>query len=149
MLTANDLGSLGGIGFRHMLEDGLAILREQAAVSVERRRYVLRDLADLFDEAHKGSDVFQREEYYFDPVDSSAVRSFAFIERHLSHHVRPTLSGDLAIVCRVLREINVGEAVQPNEREIAKGVLREILAKVNLSGGVGLPEEPEDLAWKE
>ena len=149
MLTINDLGSLGGIGFRHMLQDGLAIVRDQASFPTERRRYVLSDLADLFEDAQKGSDVFQREEYYFDPLESIAVRSFAFIERHLSFHERPTLSGDLATVCRVLRAINAGESAQPSDRKIAESVLQEVLAKVNLSGGVGLPEEPEDLAWKE
>ena len=64
MLNVNDLEPLGGIGFRHMLEDGLEIVQGLATLPAERRRYVLRDLANLYDEAHRGSDVFERDEYF-------------------------------------------------------------------------------------
>ena len=149
MLNVNDFEPLGGIGFRHMLEDGLAIVRGLAELPDERRRYVVRVLADLFDEAHEGSDVFERDEYFFDPSESTAVRSFALIERHLSRDERPELSLNLATVSQVLRAIHAGEAALPDHCRVAEDVLHEILAKVSLSGGVGLPEEPEDLAWKE
>lgn len=149
MLTVHELESLSGIGFRHMLEDGLAIVTEGAELPNDRRQYILRDLAGLFNEARKGSDVFQRGEYHFDPTESTALSSFAFVERHLSQEGLASLSPNLATVCKVLRAIMDGEPVEQVERQVAGKILRDMLTNVELRGGAGLPEEPEDLDWEQ
>ena len=151
MLTIDDTRSDEGIGFRHMLEDGLAIVvrEEEVELPPKRRRYILTDLADLFDEATKGSEVYEREEYFFDPNESAAVRTCAFIERHLSPRGRPRLKGDLATVSKVLRAMMAYEPVEQSDRKVASQVLKEMLTNVELGGGIGLPEEPENLVWEE
>ena len=145
MLDVNNSEHYAGIGFRHMLEDGVASMAERAILNGEQRDYVLNDLAALFDGARKGSEVFEREEYIFDPSESSAVRRCTFIERQLSPRERPALTGDLATVSSVLRAIIASESVKQSDRRVAMSILEEILTNVELSGGVGLREEPEDL----
>ena len=82
MVASNTLEHSTGIGFRHILEDGVAILAEKPSFDDQRRDYVLNDLAVLFDDARKGSELYERDTYVFDPRVSAAVRSCAFIERH-------------------------------------------------------------------
>ena len=149
MITLPELESLSGIGFRHMLEDGLAIVISDAELPSDRRQYVLHDLAGLFDEARKGSDVSRREDYYFDPTESTALRSFVFVERHLSQEGLGSLSPNLATACKVLRAIMDDTAVEQADRQIAGEILRDMLTSVELRGGIGLPEEPQHLDWDE
>ena len=149
MLAVPELESLSGIGFRHMLEDGLAIVTGDAKLSDDRRQYILRDLAGLFDEARRGSDVFQRGDYHFDPTESTVLRSFAFVERHLSQEEPTSLSPNLATASKVLHAIMDSEPVEQAERQVAGEILRDMLMNVELRGGGGLPEEPEDLDWEQ
>ena len=148
MLAINNLEHSTGIGFRHILEDGVAILAERPSFDDERRDYVLKDLAALFDNAREGSELYKRDEYVFDPKVSGAVRSCAFIERHLTSREQPALTGDLAIVSDVLRAIVGHRTVKQSDRDVATEILQEILENLELSGGLGLPEEPEDLVWE-
>lgn len=148
MLAINNLEHSTGIGFRHILEDGVAILAEKPSFDDQRRDYVLNDLAVLFDHARQGSELYKRDKYVFDPRVSAAVRSCAFIERHLTSREHPELTGDLAIVSAVLRAIVDHQTVKRSDRDVAREILQEMLENLELSGGVGLPEEPEDLVWE-
>ncbi len=88
------------------------------------------------------------DKYVFDPTVSAAVRSCAFIERHLTSREQPELTGDLAIVSAVLRASVGHQTVRQSDRDVAMEILQEMLENLELSGGVGLPEEPEDLVWE-
>lgn len=147
MAAINNLEYSTGIGFRHILEDGLAVLAEKPSFDDQRRDYVLKDLAALFDDARKGSELYERDVYIFDPKTSAVVRSCAFIERHLSRE-QTQLTGDLAIVSAVLQAIVAEKSIKESDRDVARSVLQEILENLELSGGVGLPEEPENLVWE-
>lgn len=144
-----EIESLSGIGFRHMLEDGVAIVTGGTELPEERRQYVLHDLANLFDEAHRGSDVFQREQYHFDPADSTDLSSFTLVERYLSQQESASISQNVETVRNVLRAIRAGRTVDQAEGRIAGEILCEMLASLELRGGIGLPEEPERLDWDE
>ena len=148
MLAINSLEHSTGIGFRHILEDGVAILSEKPSFDDERRDYVLNDLAALFDNAREGSELYKHDRYVFDPRVSGAVRSCAFIERHLTSREQPDLTGDLAIVSDVLRAIVGHKTVKQSDRDVARDILQEMLENLELSGGVSLPEEPEDIVWE-
>lgn len=147
MVAINNIEHSTGIGFRHILEDGVAILAENWSFDDQRRDYVLNDLAALFDDARKGSELYERDMYVFDPRTSAAVRSCAFIERHLSRE-QTQLTGDLTIVSAVLQAIVAHQSVEQSDRSVARSILQEILENLELSGGDGLPEEPADIVWE-
>ena len=149
MPTVYEIENLSGIGFRHMLEDGVAIVTGGAKLPDERRQYVLHDLTNLFDEAYRGSHVFQQEPYHFDPADSTDLSSFTFVERYLSEREPVLISQNVESVRNVLSAMRAGETVDQAEGQIAGDILCEMLKSLELRGGIGLAEEPAHLGWDE
>lgn len=149
MIKGDNSESFKSIGFRHILEDALSIVRKRDGISAERKQYVLADLANLFDQARHGSEVVERLNFYFDPAESTAVQSFVLIEHHLPESEGSTLTGNLATVSKTLNAIITEQDVEAEDRDTAEKILVKMLTNVRLSGGVGLPQEPESLVWEE
>lgn len=149
MIIFNDLEIAGGAGLRHVLEDSITILRKDPSVGVKRKNLVIKILMSLFDEASEVTR--QRSEYKdtFLPISSNAVRSFTFIENHLSERKLPELSGQLQTVLKVLRSIQKDQHVKLTDRNEAEELLSEVLESLTFQGDRIFPEEPEEIVWKE
>lgn len=149
MIIFNDLEIAGGAGLRHVLEDSITILRRDHPVGVKRRNLVIKILISLFDEAREVTK--QRSEHIdtFLPISSNAVRSFTFIENHLSERELPELSGQLQTVSKVLHSIQKDQGVKSTDRNEAEELLSEVLESLTFQGDRIFPEEPEKIVWKE
>jgi len=80
--------SLGSVGFRHVLEDGLAILGGKT-LERDRQEFVLRDLAGVISEAKRCSDLVQGQSWFLANANQEAFELFALIERLTSGEDRP------------------------------------------------------------
>jgi hypothetical protein len=88
-----------GLGFRHLMEDGIAILQNQP-VGPDRRKYVLDDLSELIGRANRGSDLFRNHALFVASGDRGAVESFSLFDRFLGG--QKAITGSL--FCRRLKK---------------------------------------------
>jgi hypothetical protein len=134
----------GGLGFRHLIEDGVAILQDQP-VAAARRRYVLDELLELIGRANRGSDLFRTNALFVASAERGAVESFSLVDRFLggaeSDHWKSILTQAEEAFDR-LRNERV-PAVQ--EREAAIELLKKILSGLIREPKTGVPNRPEEI----
>ncbi len=124
-----DLSSFADIGFRHIVEDALAILSDQP-IDPNRRAYVLGDLARLFRDASHGSKIASHRTFFVGSDDKSAYEDFERLDRYLRHRYQDTWGQLLDDVSGVLDALQKGVPVSADAKEKSQQVLQEILTSI-------------------
>ena len=76
----DDLSALGSVGFRHVLEDGLAILQGRQ-LSEERTLFVLRDLARIASDTRDASAFFRPQGQLFSASSQEAHQLLSLLAK--------------------------------------------------------------------
>ena len=144
---ARELTTISGVGLRHVVEDGLSLLRGQQLPG-ERGEYVLERLSRLIHEAVVGSKIVEQEALFVGSKDRDAYESFSLFERHLRHHEgwRELLKGTE----RALDELKATGRPSEEVRPVAVEMLQEMQESLRRQGAGGirsLPEEIELRRW--
>lgn len=141
---ASESSLVGNIGFRHVIEDGLSVLRN-GDLDPKRRKYVLEDLTRLMQEARKGSDLAKHVSLFVRSDEISAFETFSLLDRYLKHghdvHWREKLPG----AEKTFTQLALNAEVSPEARTAAIALLTELLAGVKRRNSIGIPEQPEEI----
>lgn len=133
------------LGFRQLIEDGLAVLRDEP-ISAERRAYVLGHLEKLISQASQGSELIRSRALSVTPAERSAYESFSVIDRFLADaeeaHWSSVLKQTEAALNRLQRE---DAPVTPDQRNAAMALLEKILSVLAKQPRPGVPTRPEEL----
>lgn len=89
------------IGFRHVVEDGLSILKGEA-LDDERRSYVLKELAERFESAKRGFEMAEQAKFFFGKADQAANASSSMMRQYLRSWQDGRLHGDVSAAHRAL-----------------------------------------------
>jgi hypothetical protein len=127
-----DLSSFADIGFRHIVEDALAILGNQP-IDPDRRAYVLGDLVRLFRDASRGSKIASHRTFFVDSDDKSAYEDFERLDRYLRHRYKDTwgqLLDDVSgALDRLQKEVPVSADAKQKSQELLQELLKSIARK--------------------
>lgn len=133
----------GTVGLRHVLEDAIAMLKNEASVPENRRLVVMEYLRRLFDEASKGSSAAKVRTLLRSADDASAVQSFTFVERYVG---QAPSQQQLQAVSAALSATREGRAANPADLAEATSVLSKMLRSMKFSRPA-LPQSPESPEW--
>ncbi len=133
------------LGFRHVIEDALAILAGQT-INPDRRAYVLRDFSNLLIEAKRGSDLVQQDTLFVTSADRSAYESYSFFDRYLGQKHDDHWTEKLKIAEAVFEELGKDVPIlEERDRLAATSLLFEVLTVLRNEPNSGIPQEPEDI----
>lgn len=121
-----DLSPFAEIGFRHIVEDALAIVGGRP-LDPNRRAYVLGDLIRLFRDAGRGSEIASRRTFFVGSEDKSAFEDFERLDRYLRNRYQNKLSQVLEDVSRTLDALQKDAAVPADARKTSQELLQELL----------------------
>lgn len=133
------------VGFRHVVEDGLAILHNED-LAQDRREYVLGDLTALLEEAHKGVELIQKEALFAGSEFKRAMESFSLLNRYLRARYNDDLALKLEASKQALEGLRANTAIPEAVRSTAIEVLTELLSGMRREGGTGIPAVPEEIS---
>jgi hypothetical protein len=133
-----------GLGFRHLIEDAVAILQDRPVES-DRRKYVLDDISELIDKANRGSDLFRSNALFVASADRSAVESFSLVDRFLGGAESDYWKSVLAQARGALHQLRSGSTPALEEREAAIELLKKILAALAREPKPGVATKPEEI----
>jgi hypothetical protein len=136
-----------GLGFRHLIEDGLAIL-EDRCLTPERRNYVLTDLSELLLSAKRGSDLVRNQTLFVASADHNAVESFSVFDRFLDEAESDYWQSVLSQSEEALNALKTSQAPKEQAREAAIDLLRKILAGLVKEPKPGIPSQPEEIRFE-
>ena|SRR5712671_3599980 len=125
-VSMEDLSSFADIGFRHIMEDALAILGNQQ-IDPNRRAYVLGDLVRLFRDASRGSQIASHRKFFVGSDDKSAFEDFERLDRYLRHRYQNTWGQLLDDVSGALDGLQKGVPVSEDARQKSQEVLQELV----------------------
>jgi hypothetical protein len=124
-----NLSSFGDIGFRHLVEDALAILGDQP-IDPNRRAYVLSDLIRLFRDASRGSQIASRRTFFVGSEDKSAFEDFERLDRYLRPRYQDTWGQLLDDVSGALDGLQRETPVSVDARQKSQELLQELLESI-------------------
>lgn len=133
-----------GIGFRHLVEDGLAVLRNED-LPEDRREYVVDDLAEFLQEAMRGLDLERKDSFFVGSADRTAFDTFRFLDQNLRHSSQGDWKEQLPVAKKVFQCLNDGEQVTEDEKRAVASLLCTLLEKVRRHHNLGIPIEPEEI----
>lgn len=135
-----ETNSLTSVGFRHVLEDGLAILAGQQ-LNQDRKAFVLQDLAQVLTEAKQCSDVARGQGWFLANANQEAFELFSILERSLAREGKQW-HALLDAAASVLQALAGGAAgLSDAQRQEATQFLKTILSCVtNLPKAPGLKD---------
>lgn len=144
---ASDLAAIAGVGFRHVVEEGLSLLKGRD-LPPERRDYVLERLGALLKGAVAGSQIVDREALFIGSRERDAYESFSLLERHLQHRQdwRQMLQSAEDALNALQRAHRPSEDVNSTAVELLEE-LRQSLRREGVGGIRSLPEEIEFRRW--
>ncbi len=134
------------LGFRQLIEDGLAIIRNEPMGS-QRRALVLNDLSDLIFKAKQGSDLVRNSVLSVTPAQRSAYESFTLLDRFLNQAESEHWNMILDQSEKALFELRkTTPQLTEQQRDSATALLTKILSGLNRQPWPGIPMEPEE-SW--
>jgi hypothetical protein len=133
-----------GVGFRHLIEDGVAILQNRP-VDPNRRQYVLGDLSDLVLRARRGSDLVRNNALFVASGDSTAVESFSMLDRFLDEAESDHWKAILEQTQEALAQLQGGNLPPDQLRDAAVKLLGRILSGLTREPKPGIPSQPEEI----
>jgi ribosomal protein L29 len=133
------------VGFRHVVEDGLALLRDEN-LAQDRRKYVLDDLVALLAEAHRGDEIIRQETLFAGSEIKRAMESFSLLNRYLRTRYDEELASKLQESKEALENLRSNTRVSKAARSTAIEVLEALLSGMKREGGTGIPTVPEEIS---
>jgi hypothetical protein len=130
-----------GLGLRHVIEDGIAILKGEQFAQ-QRRDYVLNDLQSLFGEVVRGSALVHSPSLFIGREDKRAFEAFSLLDRFLpsdDHAVQETLK----LSADTLGEIKSGKQVSSEQSAKLMNFLMTIVSSLRRQDSAGVPNQPE------
>jgi hypothetical protein len=134
-----------GLGLRHVIEDGIAILRG-TAFAPARRAYVLDDLLDLFSKVIRGHELVQSPALFTGSAERGAFEAFSLLDRFLPNANDLSVQESLRLSANAFAQIKNGKTIPPEQRDNLSEFLRQILARLERQDSAGLRNEPEQIA---
>jgi hypothetical protein len=144
-LMAGDLTAIADGGFRHVVEEGLSLLKGQQLPS-ERRDYVLERLTTLLREAAVGSQVVARGALFIGSKERDAYESFSLLERHLGH--RPGWRELLKRTEEALEALKSAPTAPTQIDPAASQLLEELRGSLRRAGVGGIRSLPEEIEFR-
>lgn len=134
------------IGFRHILEDGIAAL-SNAMLDLDRRKYVIKDLAELLAKASRGADLARKGSFFVQSDERKAFQSFLLFGRYLGSEGDSTWREKLHEVSRTFKDLDENLQVSESAKVEAKKLLSDLLNQVSRQGVTFIPEKPEEIKF--
>lgn len=121
--------SLSSVGFRHVVEDGLAILAGQL-IQEKRRDFVLHDLATVINEANNFSKPAGGNAWFSSIRNHEALELYTLLDRRLRDSNK-TWQEALETSARVLQQLAGGDSkLDEIQKQATTWFLNELLACV-------------------
>ena|SRR5713226_3536800 len=140
-----EIGLANSVGFRHVIEDGLSIIRG-GQIDAGRRAFVLQDLKQLVTDAKRGSNLVQTGVLFVSPSERSAYASYSLLDRYLSDKYADRWKEMLDAAEVSFEEFRRQDAhVTESARNAAETLLREMLSNLHRDPRPSMPLEPEAL----
>jgi hypothetical protein len=135
-----------GLGFRHLIEDGLAILNG-TPLGADRRAYVLQDLSQLVLQAKRGSDLVRSNALSVATDDRNAFESYSILDRYWDRSHEEQWIQILATAGEAFDQLRKGAAANLTEaqRTAAANLLKKVLSGLIREPKPGVPSQPEEL----
>lgn len=130
------------LGLRHLIEDGIAILRGGAFPDA-RRDFVLSDLQELFEKVARGHELIQSPSFFVGTADRGAFEAYSLLDRFLPLSPSGSVHTALRASAERLAEIKGGHTVAPAQRQESAEFLSQILASLRRQDSSGLRNDPE------
>ena len=137
---------INGLGFRHLIEDGVAILQNRP-IDADRRKYVLDDLSDLVLTAKRGSDLVRNNALFVASADRNAVESFSLLDRFLDEAETDQWKVILEQTEQALKQLQRGAVPTQESREAAIVLLKQILSGLIREPKPGVSSQPEEIRF--
>lgn len=115
------------LGLQHVLENGLALIRQKPFVEA-RRNQVLDCLIEIFNEADRGSQALQAQNLLFAVKERPAFERFTLFFRYLQDTFGPHLPSRLSEAASVLTELRNGHVNDDKRRARAAELIESLLA---------------------
>ena len=132
------------IGFRHVLEDGLAILSKQDhSIDIDRKKYVLEDLVSFLSKAVEGLSISSEQSLFVGSSEKNAFEVYLLLKRYLAHDADWTNKLRLteSALCHLSQDVDV----PADEQGAALELIENLLDRVR-SQGLGVPLQPESIS---
>jgi hypothetical protein len=135
-----------GLGFRHLIEDGLAILNERP-ISADRRDYVVRDLSQLVLQAKRGSELVRSNALSVATDDRNAFDSYSILDRYWDRSHEEQWNQVLAKAGEAFDQLQKGATanLSSDQRNAAANLLEKVLSGLIREPKPGVPSLPEEL----
>jgi len=135
-----------GLGFRHLIEDGLTILNGRP-IGADRRAYVVQDLSEFMLQAKRGAALVRGDKLSVATDDKNAFESFSILDRYWDRSHEDQWNDLLAKAGEAFNELRKGRNAPLNEeqRTAAENLLQRVLAALNREPKPGVPYGPEEL----
>lgn len=133
-----------GIGFRHVVEDAIAILNNDE-IEATRRKYVLDDLSELLQKAMKGLDLDSQESFFVGSENRNAFDTFQFFNQYLGTTDQDGWRKQLPVAMRAFEQLKEGEALESGEKEATVLLFSSLLHESRTQNNLGVPQEPQDI----
>lgn len=121
------LASSKDLGLQHVLENGLALIRDEP-IDEERRTQVLESLIKIFSEANRGSQVIQAQNLLFAASDRPAFERFTLFFRYLKDPFGNDLPARLLEAAIVLTKLRDGCLDDEDQRARVGELIESLLA---------------------
>jgi hypothetical protein len=135
-----------GLGFRHLIEDGLAIL-DGRPINPDRRAYVVKDLSQLVLQAKRGSDLVRSNALSVASDDRNAFESYSILDRYWDRSREEQWTQVLAKAGEAFDCLQKGVVrdLREDQRNAAANLLRTVLSGLIKEPKPGVSSQPEEL----
>lgn len=133
------------LGLRHVLEAGLAIVRNEQ-IEEDRRALILGRLIDILSEAERGSQAVQAN-LLFATEQRSAFERFSLFFRYLDAPFGATLSNRLSDARDVLGELRDRGASDNQRLQNAGELIEALLAAIKRDAALTALEAPRRIQF--
>lgn len=135
-----------GLGFRHLIEDGLTILSGHP-INPDRRAYVVQDLSELVLQAKRGADMVRSNALTVTTADRNAFDSFSILDRFWDRTHEDQWNNLLAKAGEAFDELRKGGRANLNDdqRAAAANLLQHVLSGLTRESKPGVPYGPAEL----
>ncbi|MBT3060182.1 MAG: hypothetical protein AB2696_08090 [Candidatus Thiodiazotropha sp.] len=140
-MMGSDIDFMAGVGFRHVIEDGLVVL-SKGDMDSARRKYVVDDLTNLLSEAIRGLELVNRNALFVNSDQRNAVDTFSLLDQYLGHGYDPSWGNQLHIAEEAFDKLQKNEEPSDEARTAAIQLFEELLTKIKRQGWTGILEQP-------
>lgn len=134
---------LAGVGFRHVLRDGLKVLCSEE-IEAHRKNYVIHRLTKVFQDALKGLELKEQNSFFVGSEDEQAFNTYQFLDQYLHDEVNLCWKTTLPKADEAFKSILDGVPINADDAAVAKCLLSDLLKLVESEDYIGVPLAPEE-----